>query len=318
MNIFKLLGIKAAIDDIDLQMTPVDTYGLFECRGDMHRVRSKKERYYYFFIDNWKKPATLCFMERGIRHAEILAIIKAPQEMIDNCVVSQGKTYKENSYAIDEPIRLWLRKNILAGVDISKVSIVKFHQDSCPSAHGLPEISANDFTQQKVFLPHNGRIIHESEVQSLIRKYDFFEINYNPEGTLRCCLMQTAEDDSAVDLATGIRWQFAGSGIGSFRQLQTWMAEINQEGLAGFHDWRLPTVEEALSLLRGEKGEHGSYIHPCFSFKQGYIYTADRRKPGGNWLVDFRQASVFWASGTCAGGFGRLCRTERFPSPEKL
>jgi hypothetical protein len=55
MNIFKLLGIKAAIDDIDLQMTPVDTYGLFECRGDMHRVRSKKERYYYFFIDKWNR-----------------------------------------------------------------------------------------------------------------------------------------------------------------------------------------------------------------------------------------------------------------------
>ena len=49
MNIFDILGIKAAIDDIDLQMTPVDTYGLFECRGDMNRVWSNKERFYYFF-----------------------------------------------------------------------------------------------------------------------------------------------------------------------------------------------------------------------------------------------------------------------------
>ena len=29
MNIFEMIGIKAAIEDIDLQMTPVDTYGLF-------------------------------------------------------------------------------------------------------------------------------------------------------------------------------------------------------------------------------------------------------------------------------------------------
>jgi hypothetical protein len=34
-NIFDILGINAVIDDIDLYMTPVDTFGLFECRGDM-------------------------------------------------------------------------------------------------------------------------------------------------------------------------------------------------------------------------------------------------------------------------------------------
>jgi len=117
---------------------------------------------------------------------------------------------------------------------------------------------------------------------------------------------------------TGLRWQLGGSDISSFRQLQRWVTEVNREQLAGQDDWRLPTIEEALSLLGREKGKHGSYIHPCFAIKQGYVYTADRRKPGGNWFVDFRQARVFWASGTCAGGFGRLCRTERFPSPEKL
>jgi hypothetical protein len=91
---------------------------------------------------------------------------------------------------------------------------------------------------------------------------------------------------------------------------------MNQNEIAGHTDWRLPTIVEVLSLLGREKGGHGSYIHPCFTFKQGYIYTADRRKPGGLWFINFRQAKVFWASGTFAGGLGRLCRTERLPSPE--
>ena len=83
MNIFKILQIDAIVDDIDLTMPPIDTFGLFECRVDMLRVRSRKERYYYFYVDNWKKPASLCFMERGIRHAKVLAMIKALQEFID-------------------------------------------------------------------------------------------------------------------------------------------------------------------------------------------------------------------------------------------
>ena len=60
-------------------------------------------------------------------------------------------------------------------------------------------------------------------------------------------------------------------------------------------------IEETLSLLGREKAKHGLHIHPCFTGKQGYVFTADRRKPGGFWFVDLRQARVYWASGTMAG-----------------
>lgn len=310
MNILQQLGIEAKLDDIDLHMTPADTYGLFECRGDMYRVRSKKERYYYFYIDNWSKPPTLCFMERGIRHARVLALINAPQAMIDNCITSQGRTYKENSYAIDDTIRSWLKKNILTGSGASRIYPVKRNRNRELPGNELPEISASELKHAPILLPSQGRVIHESEIQAIIREYDLFEIRYNSTGKFKTLLRSAAENGTAIDLATGLRWQFSGSDISSFRQLQTWVHMLNEGKFAGFEDWRLPTIEEALSLLAREKGKHGSYIHPCFETKQGYIYTADRRKPGGYWFVDFRQARVFWASGSFAGGFGRLCRTE--------
>ena len=121
-----------------------------------------------------------------------------------------------------------------------------------------------------------------------------------------------------LDVKTGLAWQRAGSDISSVRQLQRWLQEINQKKVSGYDGWRLPTIEEALSLVGRGKGKHGSYIHPCFDPKQGYIYTADRRKPGGFWFVDIRQARVFWASGTFAGGFERLCRVEYTPLPGEV
>ena len=39
-----------------------------------------------FYIDNGEKPPRLCFMERGIRHARVLAFIDAPLEMINRCM----------------------------------------------------------------------------------------------------------------------------------------------------------------------------------------------------------------------------------------
>ena len=42
MNIFEKLQMNACPEDIDLEMTQADTYGLLECRGDMQRGEAKK------------------------------------------------------------------------------------------------------------------------------------------------------------------------------------------------------------------------------------------------------------------------------------
>ena len=49
-------------------------------------LRAKKNVIITFKIDNWEKPSRLCFMERGIRHARVLAFIDAPLEMINRCM----------------------------------------------------------------------------------------------------------------------------------------------------------------------------------------------------------------------------------------
>ena len=309
MNIFEKLNIKASPEDIDLEMTPADTYGLFECRGDMQRVKSKKERYYYFYIDNWEKKPRLCFMERGIRYARVLAFIDGPVDMIDRCIVSQGRSYKEQSFAIDENLRRWLTEHVIRDV---KDTII-LPSAELPAEGGndvdLPDSIADGSGPQHLHLRSTGRIVAEDEVAGIVKQYGFFETTDNSNGAFQSHLVRTNDRLIVKDLVTGLLWQRQGSDIGSFRQLQTWMAGINQAGQADFHDWRLPTIEETLSLLCRKKAKHGLHIHPCFTGKQGYVFTADRRKPGGFWFVDLRQARVYWASGTMAGGFARLCRT---------
>ena len=83
MGLFKKLGLGGTVS-IEWNITPADTFGIFESWGGKDRVRSKNERFYYFYIDNWAHPAKLFLMERGIKFARVLARIDAPQEMIDS------------------------------------------------------------------------------------------------------------------------------------------------------------------------------------------------------------------------------------------
>ena len=103
-------------------------------------------------------------------------------------------------------------------------------------------------------------------------------------------------------------WQSGGIDIGSTRHVHREIDKINKVGFGGFFDWRLPTMEEAMSLLEPVKNEKDMYLNPCFSKEQPFIFVDAQRKPGGYWFVDFKQGRAFWSSGTIPGGFGRLVR----------
>lgn len=311
MDFLHRLGATAREPLIDWEITPAYTYGLFECRGDMVKVHSKDERYYYFYIDNWQKPAGLCLMERGLRYARILARIKAPQEMVDRCVADQGKAVKEQNYAIDSALKAWLIDNLLIPEDetlvvssVSSPEVQPLLSDDClPEPDGLSLKSTN-----KLQLRSRPDFIAAHQIPGLIVQHNFYEHRHNPTGFCQSLLSATDNQLTAADLATGLTWQRGGTDLSSWRRLQLVEEELNRLDYGGYNTWRLPTIEEALSLLTPVKNGHGLHNHRCFSPLQGYIFTADRRKPGGHWFVDFNQAQVYWAAGTgFSGGFGRFC-----------
>ena len=110
MGLFQKLKIGGQVTpEIDWEMTPDLSFGTFESWGGREHVRSnigRTDRVYYFFVDNWEDKPKLCLMERGVKHAEIVAEIKAPDELVQACVEKQGtSSLFEKSYAIDAPIK---------------------------------------------------------------------------------------------------------------------------------------------------------------------------------------------------------------------
>jgi hypothetical protein len=149
----------------------------------------------------------------------------------------------------------------------------------------------------------------EAEIVGVIQQAAMFERRYNPDAAAEKYLVDNGDQLTVSDMTTNLMWERGGSDINSIRRIQDRAKELNESKFAGYDDWRLPTIEEGLSLLEKIKNDNDLYLQPCFSKAQPFIFTADQRDPGGHWFVDFAQARVFWASGFNPGGFGRVCRT---------
>lgn len=310
MGLFKQLDL-ATTSTIDWEMTPEYTFGTFESWGGKERVRSDRERVYYFFIDSWGDNPKLCLMERGIKHARVIAEIMAPPEMVRSCVDKQGRVALfERSFAIDEPLKQWLLENIIDAEDDSQIIPIEKEDTETLSSTGLPHRNEPEPKISPTSLPADPAEMSEEDVAALIAEYNLFDTDRNTAGRFANCLVDNGDNLTVSDRLTGLMWQREGLDIMSNRMLRKEIERLNKEQYGGYSDWRIPTPAEALSLMEPEKNDRDQHLHPCFSSQQPFIFVAATRSPGGYWFVDYKQGRAFWASGTIPGGFGRLCRAD--------
>lgn len=298
------------ISPIDWEMNPDISFGTFESWGGRERVRNNDECVYYFFVDNWGDEPKLCLMERAVKHAKIMAEIKAPAAIMKECVKGQGRSSVfEKSYAIDENIKNWLIDNVLDGGDSELIVPKEEEVVSEDMGPQLPDSKVTSFSGETVHLPVEHRNINDDEIAGVVKRWNFFDAELNPSGRFDNALVAAEDEDVIIDQRTSLMWQRGGVDIGSIRMIQRQIDELNSEGFGGFSDWRMPTMEEALSLMEPVRNNKGTYLHESFSKEQPFIFVAAQRKPGGYWFVDYKQGRAFWSSGTIPGGFGRLVRS---------
>lgn len=83
-------------------------------------------------------------------------------------------------------------------------------------------------------------------------------------------------DIVVIDNATGLMWHQSGSdNYMVWRDAKEWIRSLNSRNYAGYNDWRLPTVEEAASLLESRMA-NDRYIDRVFSDEQTWIWIGDK------------------------------------------
>lgn len=156
--------------------------------------------------------------------------------------------------------------------------------------------------------------LSQQNVRNMLTAHELYDFNLNRSAAgFPNSFEKLAEGQVVFDYATGLLWQQSGSHYRMFASSAgSYIDSLNRVQFGGFSDWRLPTLEEAMTLM--EPGHHPSgklFIDPVFDPEQWWIMTADQDSAYWAWVV-------FYSMGYCsrhpAGNFSVYVRAVRGPT----
>ncbi|HLC16414.1 MAG TPA: DUF1566 domain-containing protein [Thermodesulfovibrionia bacterium] len=149
----------------------------------------------------------------------------------------------------------------------------------------------NTFKGKPMELRSTPKELSEDEVKAMLKTKGFYDRDWNKngKGIENDYEIKVINGDKViVDRTTDLMWQKSGSpSYMIYADAERYINELNDNRFAGFNDWRLPTLEEAMSLMEPTQKNKNLYIDPLFNGKQKWIWTADMTSSSVAWVVFF-------------------------------
>jgi hypothetical protein len=145
--------------------------------------------------------------------------------------------------------------------------------------------------------------VSSAEARAMVVAKGFHEAAWNAAARGPAHAYATRVEGDAVliaDDATGLVWEKGGSGrpVG-YEDALARVQEMAARRVGGHADWRLPTVEEAASLLAPAAAPPGIdptslvRIDPAFEFAAApFVWTADNEPDGRRWVVYYGEGRL--------------------------
>lgn len=145
--------------------------------------------------------------------------------------------------------------------------------------------------EPRVRLRAEPAVLDVGDYEEMLVRRGLFDARANAAGTgIGNRFEQTTADGAVVvvDRRTGLRWEKSGSGFWNrtgLREARQRIAGLNDARHGGHKDWRLPTLEEAMSLItpQSERGFHVAAAFDATAAPQ--MITSDTTPDGAIWIV---------------------------------
>jgi len=140
--------------------------------------------------------------------------------------------------------------------------------------------------------------LNEQEISAMLGSKNIFDAQRNPSGNFRHQyeIRNVAGLRLIFDRATKLVWMRQQNLVKmNLEKINNWIASLNHVEYGGLSDWRLPTVEEAASLLEKNPHDEKIFLDAIFGEDIQSIWTGDSFTESKSWIIDFRNGLIDYA-----------------------
>lgn len=144
-------------------------------------------------------------------------------------------------------------------------------------------------------LRSNYRLLDEAGIREMLAARNLFDAERNPGGGVRRGYGATAVSGVrlVVDPVNGLVWTRQQNPVRmNLERSKEWIASLNRIAYGGIRSWRLPTAEEAASLLRAPGGAGQGCLDEAFGTGLAEAWTGDAQAEASSWSIDFREGTL--------------------------
>ena len=313
-NLVHVPGVKPTENNYETAVSLLDSayvalekdVRITELQSDLAELRGE--------VQQQKQLAEEVKRQRGIGSTQLKAAIQVrePANMTlkgySSTKATQGKIVLKSSQIL-QSARVFANETEMSSQAIGKETFKRGTVTIPPAARQVKvamraiDKEGNEVSKDLTFkidrMPLRSEALQEltaGQVTRMVKKFDFYHGKWDLEwdnpggkGIIHDYEETVVQKERVlIDRATGLMWQQGGSSEGmNYEKAQEYIADLNRRKIGGFDDWRLPTLEEAMTLMEPQKQSNGLYIEPIFDKTQRWIWTADRRKASFAWVVNF-------------------------------
>ncbi len=139
------------------------------------------------------------------------------------------------------------------------------------------------------------RSLDEKEISEMLAAKNMFDAERNPGGDFQ----HQYETRNAgglsliLDRSTNLVWMRQRNLVKmNLTKTISWIESLNHVRYGGIKGWRLPTVEEAASLLENNTGAGKKFLAAVFGEGIKVIWTGDLFMKSGSWVVDLQNGMI--------------------------